>query len=115
LPRLTIIPSEIIIDAEEGATIMESAWAQDLYWPTTCGGQGICTSCVCKIQEGAEGLAEMGRSEHKRLVEEFGEAAVRTRGLRLACQARVRGDVIIEKRGVRPAGQSLLDDPSRRW
>ena len=31
------------------------------------------------------------------------EAAVRRRGLRLACQARVQGDVTVTKRGVRPA------------
>ena len=115
MPRLTIIPSDIIIDAGDGATIMESAWAQDLYWPTTCGGQGICTSCVCKIIEGGESLAEMGRSELKRLVEEFGEAAVRSRNLRLACQTRVHGDAVIEKRGVRPAGHSLLEEPAKEW
>ncbi len=87
---------------------MESAWAHNLYWPTTCGGQGVCTSCACTIQAGAADLEEMGRSEHKRLVSEFGEAAIKSRNLRLACQARVFGDVTIEKRGVRPAGEPSL-------
>jgi hypothetical protein len=36
------------------------------------------------------------------MTEEMGEATVRARRLRLACQARVHGDVTVTKRGVRP-------------
>jgi ferredoxin len=43
----------------------------------------------------------MSRSELKTLAEEMGEAAVKARRLRLACQARVLGDVVVTKRGVR--------------
>jgi len=50
----------------------------------------------------------MGRSELKTLREELGEGAIRSRGLRLACQARVRGDVTVTKLGVRPARPSAL-------
>ena len=108
MPKITIRPLERTIEAAQGATVMEAAWAHGLYWPTTCGGQGICTSCACDIEAGAENLEPMGRSEMKTLVSELGEAAVRNRGLRLACQARVRGDVTVVKRGVRPARSSAL-------
>lgn len=85
---------------------MEAAHAHDLYWPTTCGGQGICTSCLCTIDDGDENLEPMGRSETKTLTTELGvsEETLRGRGLRLACQARLHGDVSVTKRGVRGDG-----------
>jgi 2Fe-2S ferredoxin len=109
MPRITIQPLNETIDADDGVTIMEAAHAHGLYWPTTCGGQGICTSCMCKIDEGAENLDSMGRSEAKTLAEEMGadEAAIARRGLRLACQTRVQGDVTVTKRGVRREDDSL--------
>lgn len=108
MPKVTILPLERVIEAEEGTTIMEAAHEHGLYWPTTCGGQGICTSCACTVEEGEDNLEPMGRSELKTLAEELGEAAVRSRRLRLACQARTRGDVTVRKLGVRPAETSLL-------
>jgi hypothetical protein len=45
----------------------------------------------------------MGRGERKTLAEERGAAAVDRGDLRLACQARVHGDVTVTKPGVRPA------------
>ncbi|HEU4760050.1 MAG TPA: 2Fe-2S iron-sulfur cluster-binding protein [Dehalococcoidia bacterium] len=108
MPKITIQPLELTIEADAGATIMEAAWEQGLYWPTTCGGEGICTSCACSVDEGAENLEPMGRSELRTLTEEIAEATVRSRRLRLACQARVRGDVTVTKQGVRPARPSAL-------
>jgi ferredoxin, 2Fe-2S len=109
MPRVTILPLDRVIEATEGETIMEAAHEHGLYWPTTCGGQGICTSCACTVEEGDANLEPIGRSELKTLAEEMGEAAVRSRRLRLACQARLRrGDVTVTKRGVRPAEPSLL-------
>jgi 2Fe-2S ferredoxin len=102
MPKVTILPLELEIDASEGATIMEAAHEYGLYWPTTCGGQGICTSCACTIEEGEANLEPIERGELKTMAEEMGEATVRSRRLRLACQARVHGDVTVTKRGVRP-------------
>src|SRR5713226_6368428 len=101
MPKVTILPWRQMIEAKNGATIMEAAHEHGLYWPTTCGGEGICTSCACSVEAGGENLEPMGRSELKTLASELGEAAVRKRRLRLACQARVRGDVTVTKRGVR--------------
>lgn len=108
MPKITIDPLGLTIEAEEGVTIMEAAWAQGLYWPTTCGGQGICTSCACSVEEGQDNLEPMGRSERKTLASEFSEATIQQRRLRLACQARIRGDIRVSKRGVRAAAPSRL-------
>ena len=77
--------------------------ALDYYWPTTCDGQGICTSCASQVLQGGENLSPMGRGERRTLEGELGEAAVPSGRWRLACQARLlEGDVEVLKRGVRP-------------
>lgn len=108
MAKITIKPLGRTIEAAEGQTIMEAANGVGLYWPTTCGGQGICTSCACMIDEGVENLDSMGRGERRTLSEERGEAVLQSGRLRLACQARVHGDVVVAKSGVRPARPSAL-------
>jgi 2Fe-2S ferredoxin len=100
MPTVRVLPQEIVFEAEEGQTIMDAAHDHGYYWPTTCGGQGICTSCACMVEEGGENLDEMGRAEFKTLAEDRGEGAVRSGRVRLACQARVNGEVVVTKRGV---------------
>ena len=102
MAKVRVEPGGIEFEAADGQTVMDAAHDAGLYWPTTCGGQGICTSCACTIDDGAENLDPMSRSELRTLSEEMGEATVQARALRLACQARVLGDVVITKRGVRP-------------
>jgi 2Fe-2S ferredoxin len=98
--KLTILPAGIEIDVGDGETIMGAAAARGLYWPTTCGGQGICTTCLTEVVSGGDGLLEMGRTERKTLVAERGASVLR-RPVRLACQAIVReGHVVVVKAGV---------------
>src|SRR3989304_4816588 len=63
MPKVTIQPLDIEVEAPEGATIMGAAQAQGYYWPTTCGGEGRCTTCPCLGLSGMESLSPRGRSE----------------------------------------------------
>jgi ferredoxin, 2Fe-2S len=104
MPRLRILPLDVEIEAEEGATVMGAALARGYYWPTTCNGEGRCTTCACDVVEGAISLEPMGRTEQKTLVLERGERVLGT-PLRLACQARIRpgaGEIVVRKQGIRP-------------
>jgi 2Fe-2S ferredoxin len=105
MPRLRILPLDVEIEAEAGATVMGAAQALGYYWPTTCNGEGRCTTCACEVVEGAAALDPMGRAEQKTLVLERGEGVLAT-PLRLACQARVRNGsvsvIVVRKAGVRP-------------
>ena len=103
MTTVTVLPSNIQFEAAAGETIMGAALAHGLYWPTTCGGQGICTTCLSEIVGGSESLVEMGRSERKTLTAERGPAIL-TRPMRLACQAAVLGTgaIAVSKPGVRP-------------
>lgn len=100
MPKLTIRPLDIEIEVADGATIMGAAQDEGYYWPTTCGGEGRCTTCACIVVSGGEHLSPRGRSEERGLREERGPRVL-DGPLRLACQARVHGDVEVEKVGVR--------------
>jgi len=100
MPKLIIRPLDVEIEVPEGETIMGAAQAQGYYWPTTCGGEGRCTTCACLVLSGMEHLSRRGRSEERVLTEERGPKVLET-PVRLACQAQVYGDVEVEKAGVR--------------
>lgn len=102
MTTVRVLPAEIEFEANVGQTMMEAAHANGLYWPTTCGGQGTCTTCLTEVVSGSECLAEMGRGERKRLVAERGEAFL-SKPMRLACQAAVMGNgaITVTKVGVR--------------
>ena len=101
MPRVTVQPAGHEIEVAEGETIMAGANARGYYWPTTCGGKGECTTCACLVLEGAANLSPMGRFESFSLVEGRGRAVLKT-AVRLACQARVHGDVAVQRAGVLP-------------
>ena len=103
MPRIRILPLDVTIDAADGATVMGAAQAAGYYWPTTCGGEGRCTTCACEVLAGASALAPRGRAEERSLVAERGPAVLVT-SVRLACQARVAGgaSITVQKPGVRP-------------
>ena len=103
MARLRILPLDVEIEAAAGETVMRAAERLGYYWPTTCGGEGRCTTCACEVIEGGAALGPMGRAEQRTLVEERGEGVLRT-ATRLACQARIEqaeGTVVVRKAGVR--------------
>ncbi len=103
MAAVRVLPLDIEFDAEVGQTLMQAARSHGFYWPTTCGGQGICATCLSEVVSGEDCLFEMSRGERKTLVAERGEAVL-ARPLRLACQAVVRdGPIVVLKPGVRPA------------
>src|SRR5437763_1744371 len=104
MTRVIVLPDGIEYEASVGLTVMAAAKAAGLYWPTTCGGQGICTTCLTEVVEGGETLVEMSRSERRTLVAERGESIL-GHPARLACQAVVLGEgtLTLTKPGVRRA------------
>jgi ferredoxin len=91
-------PSGIRLDLEPGETVFRAAARQGYRWPTICGGNGTCRTCVLVVEAGAENCAPIGDLEAEGL-----DALKEARGgvHRLACQLRVTGDVVVSKRGVK--------------
>jgi ferredoxin, 2Fe-2S len=104
MTTVKVQPGELKFEAKIGDTLMAAAQALGYYWPTTCGMQGVCTTCLSEVVSGGELLAEMSRSERKTLLAERGEAILK-RPVRLACQATILGEgtIVLNKTGVRPA------------
>ena len=111
MPKVTIQPLNVEIEVPEGATLMGAVQDQGYYWPTTCGGEGRCTTCACRVVNGMERLSPRGRSEERVLVEERGPKVL-DEPLRLACQVQVYGDIVVDKPGARPTTTLRASSPS---
>lgn len=95
MPLLRIEPHDITIQVQVGATVLDAARAQGLFWPSTCGGKGQCTSCAMGVLAGHTNLSPITVKEQIQLAS---LATKRQHGsLRLACQAQVFGDVTVYK------------------
>ncbi|MCB0488990.1 MAG: (2Fe-2S)-binding protein [Cyclobacteriaceae bacterium] len=73
-----------------GNTVLSCVQTHFVDWMHACGAKGRCTTCKFSVLSGNENLSEMTHAEMRyKAVNELKE------GQRLACQARVMGDIII--------------------
>lgn len=102
MPRVRVEPSGLEFEASTSSTIMEAANAAGLWWPRGCDLAGECTNCAMDVVSGLGRMSRMGRYERANLVRQRGTHSIDDPRLRLACQARVEGDIVVYKRGVEP-------------
>lgn len=97
--RVHVRPGNFDLDVLAGQTLIEAAWGAGYSWPTICQGQGSCLQCFVVIESGAANLvpAEDWENEELAYIAEFVQG-----DLRLACQLRVTGDVVVTRPGVIP-------------
>ncbi|MBM4204468.1 MAG: 2Fe-2S iron-sulfur cluster binding domain-containing protein, partial [Gammaproteobacteria bacterium] len=88
-------------DIAADETIIQAAWRNGLTWPTICGGAGTCKTCVFLTLDGAEHLLPPEPWEASGLRSIAASLPVNGQGWRLACQAKVLGDIRLRKSGVR--------------
>jgi len=77
------LPDDLRISVERGASILSAAIAAGIHISASCGGKGVCGTCKVKVESGQ---VKSTRNE-KISSEEF------TKGIRLACQSFVLGDL----------------------
>ena len=94
-------PAGVDIAVGDGETVMGAAERSGYRWPTVCHGQAVCTTCFFEVLAGGEHLTPPSRIEQAALAVSP-VVSLATGEVRLACQAGVRGDVSVRKRGVRP-------------
>ena len=102
MPRIRIEPLGVEVPAAPGETVLDSVARSGYFWPVGCDRIGECTNCAMEVISGVGRLSQMGRYERQNLLRQRGPRAIADPRLRLACQARVQGDVVVYKRGVRP-------------
>lgn len=96
---MRVEPSGHAFGAADGETVMAAAGRHGYRWPTLCQGDGTCTVCWMEVVDGPGHLAPVGDRERAAL--RAFPARLCAGAVRLACQARVHGDVVVHKQGVR--------------
>ncbi len=84
--KIRFLPDDVLQDATEGATLLETARRAGFILKSECGGQGTCRRCKVKILSGdvfLTGAANLTESE-------------REEGYTLSCLARITGDLEVE-------------------
>ena len=99
---MTVQPSGIEVEADWDEPVMAAASRAGYAWPTICGGHGECRACFITVVEGTASLSPVLPYEAEGLAQLPPSARNGGQEVRLACQARVRGNVVVFKRGVRP-------------
>lgn len=103
MPRIRVEPIGIEVQATSGETVLDAVAADGFYWPVGCAKNGECTNCAMEVVSGIGRLSAMGRYERQNLVRQRGRHSIEDPRLRLACQARVEGDIVVFKLGVSPS------------
>ncbi len=81
--RVTFFPGGMTTEVQDGATVLDAAVAVGAQINSVCGGKGTCSKCVVIVDGPADAVP--GRLSQ----DEFDH------GYRLACQAKIRGDVSV--------------------
>lgn len=76
------------VEADAGKTILQIGLDNGIPIEHACGGNGFCTTCLCKVRSGMENVSERNDKEENMGITEGDE--------RLGCQAEINGDVEIE-------------------
>jgi len=76
------------VEGANGETLLQIGLDNGIPIEHACGGNGFCTTCLCKTKAGAENLSERNDREDSMGIVNEDE--------RLSCQAEVNGDTTVE-------------------
>jgi ferredoxin len=93
-----VLPADAVVEVAAGETLMAAAQRQGWFWPTVCGGDCDCGTCWVVVEEGAEHGSAMETAERATLAK--GMKANEPRA-RLACQLKVTGSMVVNRRSVK--------------
>ncbi|HEX8037793.1 MAG TPA: 2Fe-2S iron-sulfur cluster-binding protein [Chryseosolibacter sp.] len=74
--------------ADHSKTLLQHFHDHGMDWMHACGGKGRCTTCRVIVRDGADHFQPMTVAEHT-----YRRMGALAADERLACQARIRGDV----------------------
>lgn len=100
--RVTFRPADVTVEVDDQdvryggrgrpGSLLDVALRHGVRLEHTCGGSCACTTCHVVVAQGSESLSPMEPDEEDRL----DTARGLTSRSRLACQAVVQGDVVVE-------------------
>lgn len=92
MPIIKFLPEDKAIEIENGHSLLEIATNAGIPLTHVCGGNARCSTCRVAVLDGLELLSE--RTESEQLM---AERLNLTPCIRLACQARTKGDVKVRR------------------
>ena len=90
MPKVTVTTDNLTIDVKEDYPLIDMCEDYDTSILFGCR-DGACGACMVRVKEGKENLSPMGEDE-----KDFLETMAAEEDERLACQCRVKGDVVLE-------------------
>ena len=90
MPKVNILTDKKVIDVPNNYALIDMCEDHDTSILFGCR-DGACGACMIRIKEGAENISPM--EDHER---DFLETMAAEASERLACQCKVRGDIVIE-------------------
>lgn len=90
--RVTFLPLDKTVEARHGMALLDIALQNGIELEHNCGGNCACSTCHVRIVQGMESLSPKNLNEEEQLKDADGLAE----NSRLACQARIFGDVVVE-------------------
>jgi len=91
MPKVTFIQQNgqiTEVEAAEGDVILKIALDNGIPMEHACGGNGFCTTCMCKVKEGMANVSPRNDREEN--------MGIMNDPDRLSCQSEVHGDVTVE-------------------
>jgi uncharacterized 2Fe-2S/4Fe-4S cluster protein (DUF4445 family) len=116
--RVVFQPSGRRGKVEEGKTLIEASRELGVDIESVCGGMQGCGKCMVKVEEGRfEKLGIRSRMSHvsewQPSEEQFMDARAKAEGFRLACAARLTGDVLVFVPEESRAGEQVIRKAAR--
>lgn len=99
MPKVTVEPTGVVLEQQEGDTILARAKRHRTKGPSLCGGEAACTTRFVKIVDGMDRLPEAKQAEHDARTL---DKRVASGEIHLACQLTPGGDVRVRKRAIKP-------------
>lgn len=79
-----------------GTSLLFGAWSAGVMLTSACYGHALCAGCLVAVEKGSECLSPMKKMEREAIrAHGFPERDEHGRILRLACQTRVFGNVVV--------------------
>lgn len=90
MPRVKYPSRRLAGVCAEGETILDAVRSLGYVMDHACGGNALCGTCCVRVVSGEAGLTPIEADERERL-QELGLSGPH----RLACQARIFGDIVV--------------------
>ena len=91
MARVAFHSPDVVLEVAPGVTLLKAAQTAGIEIIWCCGGNAICTTCRCLVKAGADQLSPPAPLE----LEILGAVDLEP-PWRLACQAKIHGDVSVE-------------------